>query len=1001
MNKKTLSVIAGIFGLSVSAYGSPLTPAEALTRLSEFTATVSPLKARIPMQSDLTPVYTAKAEGMDTPAFYVFNNSDNGFVIMSADDRLPAVLGFSDNGAFDEKRLSPDMKWWLGEYCRDIAGMYREEGVDMTATASAHRQAPVADRKAIEPMLKTKWDQMAPYNQYCPGQYPTGCVATAMAQIMKYHEWPEMAVGSNSEMDFDGTYFDWDYMLDEYDNRGYTTEEADAVAILMRQCGASVYMQYSPWASGAYSFNVPIALSTYFGYNENMKLEFRDYHKMSEWNDMVYAELEANRPVYYSGASSRGGHAFVCDGYLSNNYFHFNWGWSGYQDGYYLLNALNPGVGGTGSFAGGYNAQQTIITGLKKSEGETGKQVTLLSTGSFIYKGDGKYGVDSDPEGYNAFYNPLGYLVSGTLGLKVTPADGGQARYFSSSSFSLQSLYMIRDYTCNVSGLADGRYKVEPAFKVNDEWYPIQVMVGTQTYVTLNVSGGKYSYTNEGLADEDKPKLLAGIPRTMPVIYADGAKVFRATVVNVSGGDYNNELTLSLYEQGKGGAGTVRETTNFVTVPGNSALDVDFVIEQSNPEGPYEVYLMDNQGNYLVTTREGALISDNLINTVDSYRDVSAYAKMTFSGISPNFWTLEQGGMGLMMTAKNVHYAQVAQKFYIKLLEAPSFKEVNSFGPYTVTLDSQEESIVNFQSMNFDLQAGYYYWQVTDEAGAYLSPIYPLMVTSEVKTKDGIAYQVTSEKDKTARVVSSVNGEYEGEVAIPATIDGYKVTDMRSDTFTFAEHLTRVTLPAGITRIDNGSFYNAALLRTFVTQSEQPAMLYPDAFAPGAMGNIAIYTPKNSTNVYAHSPIWEDFIYSDWTITLDDGVEISTDNLEIDPFTGTFYNPYYVSSSYGLALTFESDDPEMGFRALMNINGEELSEEFWRTLYLPAINGQSGQVKVVKVPGLKVEEVGEADGKVTVIRPDGVVLLKEADAESLSTLSKGLYIINGKKRVLK
>lgn len=1001
MNIKFALSAAGLLGLTLSCLGSPLTPGEAMRRVSDYTSSTPLLKKRIPAENAMTPVYTAKAEGMDDNAFYVFNTAEGGFIIVSADDRLPAVLGFSNNGAFSEDRISPDMKWWLGQYSRDIANLYISEGVDVPVDESVQKRAAIVDRKSIEPMLKTRWDQMAPYNLFTPRQYPTGCVATAMAQVMKYHEWPEMAVGSHGDEIFEGTFYDWENMLDVYQNNRYTTEQAEAVATLMRQCGAAVDMQYSPWSSGAYSFNVPIALYTYFGYNEGMKLEFRDYHKMSEWNDMVYAELEANRPVYYSGASSYGGHAFVCDGYLSNNYFHFNWGWSGYQDGYYLLNALNPGVGGTGSFAGGYNAQQTIITGLGKPEGISRKQVALLSTGSFIYKSDGKFGVDSDPEGYNAFYNPLGYVVSGTLGLKVTPMSGGDPKYFSGSSFSLQSLYMIRDFSCSVSGLPDGKYKVEPAFSKDGVWYPVQVMVGTQTYVTLTVNSGKYAYSNEGVPDEEKPHLLAGLPRTMPTIYADGAKIFRATIVNVSGGDYNNELTLSLYEEGKGGAGTVRETTNFVTVPGNSALDVDFVIERSNPAGAYELYLMDYRGDYLVTNRNGNLISDNVITTVNSGREISEDAKMAFSGISPNFWSLDQGNIGLMMTAKNNYFAQVTQEFYVKLLEDATFKEFHTFGPFSITLDSNSETIVNFQSTDMNLQAGNYYWQVVDRNGQRLSQLYPLMITGETKSSNGIYYQITSEKDKTARLVSSVEGEYKGSVAVPESVNGYVINDMRSDAFTFATELSALSLPSGISRIDNGAFYNATGLRNLAIMRENPPLLYPEAFSPGAEGNVVLNTVSGVINRYAHSPIWEDFIYSNWNISTAEGVTLSTEGLEKDPLTGSFYNPYYVAAGHGLALTCISDDPDMGFRAEINIEGTESSQDFWRTAWLPVINGMSASVHIVQVPGLKVDEIEDTGIELTVIRPDGVTVLKNGTRDQLTALPSGLYIVNGKKVIVR
>lgn len=1001
MNKKAIFSLLSLSAFALTSVGAPLTPREALVRLADFAGEAPSLRMKAPAADKNELVYTASAEGMTENAFYIFNQPSGGFIILSADDRLPAVLGFSDNGSFDYNRISPDMKWWLGEYQKDIARLYSAEGVDVSARESSFKKAAVVERNPIEPMLTTRWDQMAPYNMMSPNQYPTGCVATAMAQVMKYHEWPVAPTGSHGGVDFEGTVYDWENMIDIYEKGRYTTQEAEAVATLMRQCGASVDMMYSPYASGAFSFNVPIALYTYFGYSPAMKLEFRDYHKMSEWNDIVYAELEGNRPVYYSGASSAGGHAFVCDGYLGKNFFHFNWGWGGYQDGYFLLNALNPGVGGTGSFAGGYNTQQTIVTGVKKSEGETAKpQVALLTTGGFEYDHEKeRFCIGAGTDSYRIIYNPLGYVVSGNIGLKVTPMDGGDPKYFQGMGFSLQTSYYIENYTTSVTGLADGVYKCEPAFISEGEWYPVQVVVGTQPYVTLKVEGGKYTYSNEGLPADEIPSLLAGIPRSMPVIFGDGAKIFRATVINVNGGDYNNNLTLSLYEEGKEGKGLVREVTNFVTVPGNAALDVDFVLEKENVPASFEVYLMDYEGKNLLPLQEGKLLSAVTVKTIDSGRGLYDKAQMVFTEISPNFWTSSEAGIGLVMTATNKYFAQVTQDFYVKILNAGNFSEDHSFGPFSLTLDSGKHIIVNFTSEDFKIDPGYYYWQVTDKKGNNLSALYPLMVTSETREKDGVYYQVTSEKSKTARIVNPTLGEYEGTIVVPSQIDGYNVTDMRDDAFTFAEDLTSVTLPHGIKSIENGAFYRAKSLREFQMRSTTPPALYPKAFAEGQQGEIKFGTYSGVSNLYAHLPLWSDFNFSSWNITLEEGVSLDPEHLEIDPFTGSFYNPYYISFDEVIAFTATSDDPEMGFRALIDIDGVETTQDFWRTVWLPALNGAQGNVKIIAVPGLKVEDAA-AEQTVTVVRLDGVKVLEEAPADALKSLPRGLYIVNGRKVAL-
>ncbi len=998
MNKKLLLSLFVASAVSPLVHGAPVSPEESLVRLGQFATDNATLRMKAPAPGEVKLAYTAVVP--DAAAFYVFNKAEGGFVILSADDRLPAVLGFTDSGEFDIDRISPNMKWWLDEYKNDIRRMYSAEGI---GTPAQKQRASVAERKPIEPMVSTRWDQMAPYNELTPNHYPTGCVATAMAQVMKYHRWPEEPTGSHADVTFDGTYYEWDLMLDVYKNGSYTMEEANAVATLMRQCGAAVDMMYTPWASGAYSHNVPVALYTYFGYTEGMRLMWRDYHSMSEWNDIVYAELEAKRPVYYSGSSSAGGHAFVCDGYLGNNFFHFNWGWGGYQDGYFLLNALNPGVGGTGSYAGGYNSSQQIITGVEKAGAPAKRQVAMLSTGSFIYDtASGSFGVGSDPTGYNMFYNPLAYNVSGSMGLKVTPENGGESKYFKGTSFSLSSFYGLKNFTVSVSGLTDGRYRCEPVFQNDGEWFPVQIMMGTQRSVVLSVENGKYNYINEGIPASELPSLLSGLPRTMPKVHSDAAKVFRVTVLNVSGGDYNNDLTMSLYEQGKPDGGHVLEVTNHVTVPGNASLDVDFVFNEANLPGVYDLYLTDYEGHHLIapaSIASGETVSEYTVRITDSGHDISSSAQMVFTDISPNFWTLGKGGIGLMMEATNKFYAELNQKFTVKLLKASDYSEVFNFGTYSLKLDSGEKTIVNFTETEIDLKPGYYYWQVTDPSGNALSRIYPMIVNSEAREQDGIWYEVYNEDNKRARVIAPRLGEYEGQISIPSSISGYLVDDLKADAFTFASEVTSVSIPFTVKAIENGSFYKTTGLKDFGVFNRTPPALYPSAFAPGMKENIVFDTYVGSANLYANTPLYDDFIYSSWKLNVADGIRIDESKLETDPMTGKIYNPYFIGGNEALSLEFILDDPEQAVFAEIDIEGEKSTDKVYRKIWLPFLHGRQGEVTFSLVSAAGVDEA-EAEMHVTVIRPDGTVICRNADREVLGTLPRGLYIVNGRKTVL-
>lgn len=284
--------------------------------------------------------------------FYVFNvEAAGGFVIVSGDDRMQSILGYSNKGRIDMANLPCNMKWLLDCYDRTIT--------DVIATGRTVSAAPTAlSAKAdINPMITTQWGQGAPYNELCPQigdqRCLTGCVATAMAQVINYHRWPQAetaAVPSYTSTSagiamptLAKTQFDWNNM------------SSTSIAKLMLYCGQAVKMDYGVDASGAPSVTVPNALTATFGFNDNIGRVTRSGYTDAQWDEKVYDELSAGRPVLYFGQSEEsGGHAFIVDGY-SDGRFHLNWGWDGYCDGYFTLDNLKP------TYAAGFNTGQEII----------------------------------------------------------------------------------------------------------------------------------------------------------------------------------------------------------------------------------------------------------------------------------------------------------------------------------------------------------------------------------------------------------------------------------------------------------------------------------------------------------------------------------------------------------------------------------------------------------------------------------------------------------------
>ena len=294
--------------------------------------------------------YTFRADN-GTPTSYVFN-FDGGFVVVSADDRYHPILGYSENGSFDYNNAPDGMLFMLGELNREIAQCVAEN-IPMTSDiacqwSNLEQSGSLSGEKNVAlvgPLVQSKWDQSAPYNMYVPNGYPTGCVATAMAQLMKYWEWPVQGTGEHSYQwhgqtltaNFGETTYDWANMLYNYTMGSVTPENKEAVAVLMSHCGIAVDMNYASDGSGAFSADVPIAINTYFSYSDQATFMNKSGNTYDEWIAILKSNLDQHIPLYYSGQGTDGGHAFICHGYDNDGLFYFNWGWGGAYDGWVLI----------------------------------------------------------------------------------------------------------------------------------------------------------------------------------------------------------------------------------------------------------------------------------------------------------------------------------------------------------------------------------------------------------------------------------------------------------------------------------------------------------------------------------------------------------------------------------------------------------------------------------------------------------------------------------------
>ena len=412
--------------------------------------------------------------------FYIFAGAEGqGFVLVAADDCVTPIIGYSTTNAFVTKDMPAHVKGWLDD-CEAQIGFYAKQssgqisaGTTSGEGASAQwenlmegRAPTPLSETSVSPLLGTTWNQSPYYNQSCPYDYDeggravTGCVATAMAQVMKYWNHPAQGYGSHSyshdtygllSANFGNTTYDWTHMPNALTSSS-TTTQINAVATLMYQVGVAIEMNYGAYSSGAksidynglYEASAEGALRQYFKYRSDLHSVALGDYSTAEWRNLLTNELTNGRPIIYSGASSStdGGHCFVCDGVNNSGLFHFNWGWGGYCDGYYAIGSLNPSTGGTGgNLNGSYNAKNFAIVGIQpnNSFGET-THVTASSSNTTLGSVTGGgyyYGTNSDAVSVTATANNGCRFVGWSDGCKHNP----RSFYANGGSYTFSALF--------------------------------------------------------------------------------------------------------------------------------------------------------------------------------------------------------------------------------------------------------------------------------------------------------------------------------------------------------------------------------------------------------------------------------------------------------------------------------------------------------------------------------------------------------------------------------
>ncbi len=656
-----------------------------------------------PATQKLELVLAAKSKSLDVD-YYVFNKGTcNGFIIVSGDDKAVPILGFSDEGTFDINNIPEGLQYWLDVYSQEMQYL------------RSNPNAPVASLRSkrsvsVRPLLTSNWSQGEPYNNLCPTytedgttyHAATGCVATAAAQIMYYHRWPITGTGSHSYVcdvnhsgeqtlsaDFGSTTYDWDNMLDSYDG-SYTDTQANAVATLMSHVGISCDMNYGR-GSGAWNYAMVEALRNYFGYNKGMICKRRGNTPINEWEQTIMNELDNSRPVFYTGYTpDGGGHAFVFDGYNDEGYFHVNWGWGGYSNGYFLVTALNTNDD-SGSFEGGYNQLQTIIIGIYPDDGSTAEPQNYVE----LFCEDYKSSVsqvnlgESAPIILNKFcVNGHGYYPTVVLryGLNLTDLNNNTVDFKpgkqNDKDFKIEYPYsFLEDYT-PPSNLPDGQYRLWLMYMVPEagmtEYVPYDHSNATTGYINATVQDGIMYFdgpeTNDGILSLEALEVPSKVA-------TNSSFEVKATIAN-AGEEYYDNIYFVVKQQE-----TIISTGNAIKidVPTDDNVIVRSIITAPTESGTYQLAVYDKKNQMI-----GSPVT---LNVAES----SNYSLSLSSQLSTPSYYMDPYDIQASAVISNSGTDDFTGTFEMLIVdEAASWikKRVNS---PTITIPAGQSATVNFQ----------------------------------------------------------------------------------------------------------------------------------------------------------------------------------------------------------------------------------------------------------------------------------------------------------------
>ena len=485
--------------------------------------------------------YISTRSVVSEAGYFIFNSTDGkGFAIVAAEDELPEIIGYSATGHIDSQSMSDGLKLFLESYSQYVEDI--RKGVAIASDYSATRSSTLPAE--VEPIVKTQWNQPAPFNKYCPDDCPAGCVAVAMGQIMNYHKWPNIGTGASFttyngkaiSVDFSKSEYRWDLMKNTTKELKEDEEAADAVAKLLFDCGIALKMNYSKNGSSAFDKNVPLALFNFFGYKHTTLVYDSPnyYSSKEEWLVKMKQEIVDGRPIYYSASSPKGGgqdaagHAFVISGYDEKDMVHVNWGWGGKDDGYYDIFRLDPG-------AYAFTDGQTAIYGIvPNTDGIDGDYLPLPAISTIETDATELASIGTGYESFNISvgkifnFNPISAKWSYGIGLYDNNGNFMKKIQTGNFSITLEPYYYRQDiaFACSLpSDIQDGEYIVKMFFKYDGNYVEPRVEGGAMNnYFRIVIKNSKATIDSEPVTSGISEVIMDGNSRSRTSYYSISGK---------------------------------------------------------------------------------------------------------------------------------------------------------------------------------------------------------------------------------------------------------------------------------------------------------------------------------------------------------------------------------------------------------------------------------------------------------------------------------------------